>query len=108
MTSPERERDPATEDVFHAWFSETPNGAPISGNKCDIYLRQARDSFFWTQDSSYANQVCYLGEAGRVLYVNFETRCFVGEYRGSGSCTADSKLKSTATYQFDVSRRLKN
>ena len=107
MTSPERERDPATEDVFHAWFSETPNGAPISGNKCDIYLRQARDSFFWTQDSSYANQVCYLGEAGRVLYVNFETRCFVGEYRGSGSCTADSKLKSTATYQFDVSRRLK-
>ena len=108
MTSPERERDPATDDVFHAWFSETPNGAPISGNRCDIYLRQARDSFYWTQDSRYANQVCYLGEAGRVLYVNFETRCFVGAYTGSGSCTADSKLKSNATYQFDVSRRLKN
>ena len=108
MTSPERERDPATDDVFHAWFSETPNGAPISGNRCDIYLRQARDSFYWTQDSRYAKQVCYLGEAGRVLYVNFETRCFVGAYTGSGSCTADSKLKSNATYQFDVSRRLKN
>ena len=108
MTSPERERDPATDDVFHAWFSETPNGAPISGNRCDIYLRQARDSFYWTQDSRYANQVCYLGEAGRVLYVNFETRCVVGAYTGSGSCTADSKLKSNATYQFDVSRRLKN
>ena len=108
MTSPERERDPATDDVFHAWFSETPNGAPISGNRCDIYLRQARDSFYWTQDSRYAKQVCYLGEAGRVLYVNFETRCVVGAYTGSGSCTADSKLKSNATYQFDVSRRLKN
>jgi hypothetical protein len=107
LTSPERERDPSKEDVFHAWFSETPNGAPISGKKCEVYLRQARDNFFWTQDPRYANQVCYLGDAERVLYVNFETRCYVGVYAGTGTCTADTKLKSTATYQFDVARRLK-
>ena len=107
LTSPERERDPSTEDVFHAWFSETPNGAPISGKKCEVYLRQARDNFFWTQDPRYANQVCYLGDAERVLYVNFETRCYVGVYAGTGTCTADTKLKSTATYQFDVALRLK-
>ena len=108
MTSPERERDPAKEDVFHAWFSETPNGAPLGGAKCEIYLRQARDNFYWTQDPRYAKAACYLGDTERVLYVNFETRCYVGAYTGSGTCTADNKLKSLATYQFDVARRLKN
>jgi hypothetical protein len=108
MTSPERDRDPAKEDVFHAWFSETPNGAPLGGAKCEIYLRQARDNFYWTQDPRYAKAACYLGDTERVLYVNFETRCYVGAYTGSGTCTADNKLKSLATYQFDVARRLKN
>jgi len=108
MTSPERERDPAKEDVFHAWFSETPNGAPLGGAKCEIYLRQARDNFYWTQDPRYAKAACYLGDTERVLYVNFETRCYVGAYTGSGTCTADNKLKSLATFQFDVARRLKN
>lgn len=107
LTSPERERDPADEDVFHVWFSETPNGAPISGTKCEWYGRQARDNFYWTQNPQYEVQICYLGDAERVLYVNFETRCYVGAYFGEGTCTADNKLKSTATYQFDVSRRVK-
>jgi hypothetical protein len=107
MTTPERARDPYKEDVFHVWFSETPNGAPISGTKCEYYGRQARKEFYWTQKAQYANQVCYLGDAERVLYLNFETRCLVGVYAGSGACTADNKLKSTSTYQFDVSRRVK-
>ena len=107
MTTPERARDPYKEDVFHVWFSETPNGAPISGTKCEYYGRQARKEFYWTQKPQYANQVCYLGDAERVLYLNFETRCLVGVYAGTGTCTADTKLKSTATYQFDVSRRVK-
>ena len=107
MTTPEGERNPYAEDVFHAWFSTTPNGAVLSGTKCEFFGRYARGDFYWTQDPSLANQVCYLGAEERVLYLNFETRCYEDLYRGSGTCTADSKLKSGSTYQFDVSRRLK-
>ena len=107
MTTPEGERNPYAEDVFHAWFSTTPNGAVLSGTKCEFFGRYARADFYWTQDPSLANQVCYLGAEERVLYLNFETRCYEDLYRGSGTCTADSKLKSGSTYQFDVSRRLK-
>jgi hypothetical protein len=107
MTTPEGERNPYAEDVFHAWFSTTPNGAVLSGTKCEFFGRYARADFYWTQDPSLAGQVCYLGAEERVLYVNFETRCYEATYRGSGTCTADNKLKSSSTYQFDVSRRLK-
>ena len=36
LTSPELERD-RIEDLFHIWFSETPNGLPIEGEYCDRY-----------------------------------------------------------------------
>ena len=47
MTSPEVGRE-RTEDVFHVWFSETPNGPVIAGADCEWYTTQATGNFFWT------------------------------------------------------------
>ena len=105
LTTGERKRDKTQDDIFHVWFSETPNGAVLAGTKCEWYGEQAKTSFYWTQDPSLAGEMCDLGTASRILYVNFETRCFEPLY--SGSCSDTSKQKSTLKYQFDVSRRIK-
>ena len=105
MTTGERKRDKTQDDIFHVWFSETPNGPVLAGTKCEWYGEQAKTSFYWTQDSSLAGEMCDLGTASRILYVNFETRCYEPLY--SGSCSDTSKQKSSAKYQFDVSRRIK-
>ena len=105
MTTGERKRDKTQDDIFHVWFSETPNGPVLAGTKCEWYGEQAKTSFYWTQDSSLAGEICDLGTASRILYVNFETRCYEPLY--SGSCSDTSKQKSSAKYQFDVSRRIK-
>ena len=105
LTTAERKRDKTQEDIFHAWFSETPNGPVLEGTRCEWYGEQAKTSFYWTQDSSLAGEMCDLGTASRILYVNFETRCYEPLY--SGSCSDTSKQKSTVKYQFDVSRRIK-
>ena len=49
--------------------------------------------------------MCFLGTESRVLYVNFETRCYEPLY--TGSCSDTNKRKSSAKYQFDVARRIK-
>jgi len=105
LTTGERNRNAATEDIFHMWFSETPHGPVLEGKKCEWYGTQAKTYFYWTQDSSLAEEVCDLGTASRILYVNFETRCYEPLY--SGTCSDDNKRKSSAKYQFDVSRRIK-
>jgi hypothetical protein len=103
LTTPERSRDPVTEDIFHMWWSETPNGAPLSGDMCEIWDAQARINMVpWSQDPTLASGSCYLGAESRVLYLNFETRCYSGRYKGT--CDSDNLRKSRAVYQFDVAR----
>ena len=108
MTSPEVQRDPYTEDVFHAWFSETPNGPVLNGDsRCERYSRAAELNFYWHQregDEQLA-EACFIGTQARVLYLNYETRCIPSHYEGV--CDDDNKQKSDETYQFDVARRRK-
>ena len=104
MTTPMRKRDVENEDIFHVWFSEEPNGAPLSG-KCEEWMLKARGNFLWTQDESLSSGACYLGQESRVLYANFETACFAPRYEGS--CSDTNKQKSASSYQFDVARLVK-
>lgn len=94
------------EDVFHIWFSEAPNGAPLSDSNCEAYLDQARGNFYWTQSTEYINDMCYLGQAKRTLYVNFETRCEPASY--PGDCNDQQKQKSRRTYQFFAKKMTAN
>ena len=107
LTTPEPKRDPVTQDIFHVWWSETPNGSPLSGTKCEIWAVQARETIFWTQDPdpAYRSAACYLGADPRVLYLNFETRCLPARY--NGTCDSDNLRKSSAVYQFDAARVIK-
>ncbi|MDG2459511.1 MAG: hypothetical protein P8M73_01390 [Luminiphilus sp.] len=105
LTTGERKRNTATEDIFHMWFSETPHGPVLEGTKCEWYGAQAKTQYYWTQDASLAREMCDLGTASRTLYVNFETRCYEPLY--GGTCSDTNKQKSAAKYQFDVSRRIK-
>jgi hypothetical protein len=107
LTSPEAKRDPVTQDIFHMWWSETPNGSPLGGSKCEIWASQARENVFWTQDPdpAYRSSACYLGAEARVLYLNFETRCLPARYKGT--CDSDNLRKSSAVYQFDAARIIK-
>jgi len=105
MTAPMRRRDPVTEDIFHVWFSEEPNGEPISGEKCEKWMIQARGYFYWTQDESLSSQACYLGQESKLLYANFETACYAPRYEGQ--CSDTNKQKSYNTYQFDVARAVR-
>ena len=106
LTTGERKRETASEDIFHVWFSETPNGPVLEGNSCEWYGAQAKTSFYWTQDSALGREMCDLGTESRVMYLNFETRCYAKYYRGT--CDDDNRRKSSAKYQFDVSRRLRS
>lgn len=106
FTAPERRRDPASEAVFHAWWSVEPNGAPLDGRGCEWWAQQARGNMYWTQDADVSGGACYLGASERVLYLNFETRCYAPAYR-SGVCDADNPQRSMRSYQFDVARRWK-
>ena len=101
MTSPMRRRDVSKEDVFRVWFSEEPNGEPVS-SLCEEWMVRARGNFLWTQDESLASQACFLGHESRVLYANFETACYAPRYEGS--CSDTNKQKSSKAYQFDVAR----
>jgi hypothetical protein len=106
FTAAERRRDPASEDVFHAWWSVEPNGAPLEGRGCEWWSQQARGYMYWTQDADVSGGACYLGTSERVLYLNYETRCYAPAYR-AGVCNAETPQRSTRTYQFDVARRWK-
>lgn len=105
LTTGERKRNAANEDIFHMWFSETPNGPVLEGTNCEWYGTQAKTYFYWTQDESLKGDMCFLGEDSRLMYVNFETRCMEMFY--SGTCNADNLRKSSSKYQFDVSRRIR-
>ncbi|MEK9654904.1 MAG: hypothetical protein VW202_04295, partial [Halieaceae bacterium] len=48
------------EDVFHIWFSEAPNGPPLSEPECEAYLNEARGNFHWTQSGDYREEMTYL------------------------------------------------
>lgn len=105
LTSPEVARDTG-EDIFHGWFSETPNGPVIEGEGCEWYTTSAEGYIHWTfKEGDELADVCYLGEYPRTMYVNFETRCYPDLY--DGLCDDDNKNKSDRVYQFDVSRRIK-
>ena len=105
ITSGETKRE-KTEDVFHVWFSETPNGPPLEGNGCEWYTTRAQGMVYWVQgDVELGDQMCDIGTERRILYANFEPRCYPGTYEGL--CDDDNKQKSDRTYQFDVSRRYK-
>ena len=105
LTSPEVARD-VTEDLFHIWFSETPNGPPIEGDDCDKYTTRGDFYVYWTfkEEDPLLDGVCVLGEYPRLMYVNFETRCHPDYFEGL--CDDDNKNKSDSDYQFDVSRRV--
>jgi len=106
ITSPESVRE-RTEDIFHVWFSETPNGAVLEGFKCEWYTTQATGNVYWTQKGEdYGDQMCDLGIEPRTIYLNFETRCHINYY--NGLCDDENKQKSSRTYQFDVARRFSN
>jgi hypothetical protein len=87
-------------ESFRAWISDTPGGKPLrSDSDCNIYMAQARGGMYWTQNAKYANNTrfCYLGQAERTLYLNFE------------ACTHDASGLSCAGprasgYNFDVRR----
>jgi len=102
ITSSERRRDRSSEDIFHVWFSDEPNGAPIGGTKCEMWMERARGNLYWTQDKTLGNQVCFLGAEEKVMYANFETACYPPRY--SGDCSETNKQKSYRTFQFDVAR----
>ena len=103
MTSPEVAREP-TEDLFHVWFSETPNGPLYGGADCEWYFTRAERDVFWTFKSGEELEgICHLGAVSQTLYVNFETRCHPDYYEGP--CDDDNKQKSDRVYQFDVARR---
>ena len=108
LTTGERVRDMYTEDIFHVWYSETPNGPVLDNNPdCEYYSTQADLSFYWKQDNEdpLLEGICFIGAEERVLYLNYETRCIPGYYEGP--CDDENKQKSEETYQFDVSRRIK-
>lgn len=106
MTSPEVARD-LTEDMFHVWFSETPNGPLYGGEDCEWYTRSAEGYLYWTfKEGAELEGVCHLGDVPRTMYVNFETRCHPDYFEGL--CDDDNKQKSDRVYQFDVSRRFSN
>ena len=107
MTSPEVARE-LTEDMFHVWFSETPNGPLYGGEDCEWYTRSAEGYLYWTfkENDPSLEGVCHLGAVSRTMYVNFETRCHPDYYEGL--CDDDNKQKSDRVYQFDVSRRFSN
>ena len=105
ITSPELARE-TTEDLFHVWFSETPNGPRIEGEACERYVTRAEFDFYWTfKEGKALESVCHLGAYPRLMYVNFETRCHPDYFEGL--CDDDNKNKSDRDYQFDVARRLK-
>ena len=106
LTTSESRREPADEDIFHMWFSTTPNGSPIEGKECEWYTTQARGYVYWTQDESLKSEMCFLGSYSRVLYVNFETRCYAPFY--NGTCDDWNKRKSSRSYYFDVARKIKS
>lgn len=94
------------EDVFHIWFSQAPNGPPLPEPECEVYLNEARGNFHWTQSGDYRNEMCYLGQAKRTLYLNFETRCNPASY--PGDCSDQLKQKSRRTYQFFARKMIQN
>ena len=105
ITSGERARDRDSEDIFHIWFSEEPNGDPLGGTKCEKWMIRAKGNLYWTQDESLADQVCFLGHASAVLYANFETSCYAPRYQGE--CSDTNRQKSSNSYYFDVARYTK-
>lgn len=94
-----------TTDIFHVWFSETPNGSVLEGFECEWYTTYASGYVYWTTDINLAPYMCYLGDTSRLLYANFETRCHPDYWGGEGVCDDTNKHKSLETFQFDVSRR---
>ncbi len=103
MTTGEPVRSGSAADYFHVWVSTVPNGPKIS-DECEEYKDQADSYFYWTQDEREKG-VCYLGSESRVLYVNFETRCYPAVYPGGAdACNLMNKRKSSRRYLFDVAR----
>ncbi len=104
LTSPEVGRERETEDIFHIWLSESPDGPVMEGTECEWYSTQATGYVYWTQREEFADEVCDIGDVPRVLYLNAETRCHPTWFEGP--CDDDNRQKSNRTYQFDISRRV--
>ena len=105
FVSTEPARSGESDDYFHAWVSEVPNGPVLDGfEDCELYQEQADGYMYYTQDTSQ-RRMCYLGTESRVLYMNFETRCLPGIF--PGVCDEMNKRKSNRTYRFRVSRGYK-
>lgn len=103
FTTGETARLERTEDFFHVWISEVPNGK-VLGDYCEKYMDQADQYFYWTQDAS-ERKTCYLGTESKVMYVNFETACSPDFYPGGAdACNLKEKRKSSREYLFDVAR----
>lgn len=106
LTSPEVKREIESEDIFHMWWSATPDGPVMSGDRCEWWGIRAKRNVYWTQDTDLASEVCYLGAESRVLYLNFETRCYAPRYKPS-VCDDNNRNKSYDSYQFDFARYVK-
>ena len=109
ITSGERQRNTATEDIFHVWISETPNGPVLSDGdeECERWAARAQLYFYWHPhpgDPPRYDGACFIRSEVRVLYANFETRCYEPLY--DGLCDDENLQKSLESYQFDVSRRV--
>jgi len=137
LTAAERRRDRAKEDIFHIWMSASPNGPVLNNDApelCSWYGVEARTLFYWSQQTKYETQACFLGVPDGVYYVNIETRCYAKYYNVSDRvkdpdpakylnvddsvaptvyqtvrrrCDDNNKWKSRDTYVVDIARRLK-
>lgn len=87
--------------LWHMWYSRAPGGTAIQGVDCSVYYTLARGNIYWTQDPTYAAQVCNLGTGAGVVYVNYEVACNPAT---DSSCNADNPTRLNRRYEFDVAR----
>jgi hypothetical protein len=102
ITSGERSVDPKEDPMFKVWFSATPGGAPLSGEKCLLWARRAKLNHYWTHEVRYADQVCKLPH-DTTLYYNAAVECLPSKYEGY--CDAEAPVRNTRTYIFDLAKR---
>ena len=108
FTTAQSKRTPENQDIFHAWFSLTPGGPLLDNNpSCEWWTGQARGYMYMTPNSvisDSAESMCLMDPKynNRVMYANFETRCYPPRYQGV--CDDSNKQNATTKYQFDVAR----
>ena len=82
MTSPEVARD-LTEDMFHVWFFETPNGPLMVEKTANGTQEVLKDICIGPLKKALNLRASVISARFPTMYVNFETRCHPDYLRGS-------------------------